>query len=70
VNHPGGGLSGHARGEGSVQAPAQIDLSPIRYKKVAEADEKAVEDEEIIKGYEYEKHHWVTLTDELCLGPD
>ena len=40
------------------------DLSPIRYKKVAEADEKEVKPEEIVKGYEYEKGHWVTLQDE------
>jgi DNA end-binding protein Ku len=40
------------------------DLSPIRYKKVAEADEKEVKTEEIVKGYEYEKGHWVTLKDE------
>ena len=40
------------------------DLSPIRYKKVAEADEKEVKPEEIVKGFEYEKGHWVTLKDE------
>jgi len=40
------------------------DLSPIRYKKVAETDEKEVRSEEIVKGYEYEKGKWVTLTDE------
>jgi len=40
------------------------DLSPIRYKKVAEADEKEVRSEEIVKGYEYEKGKWVTLTEE------
>jgi DNA end-binding protein Ku len=40
------------------------DLSPIRYKKVAEADQKEVKADEIVKGYEYEKGHWVTLKDE------
>ena len=40
------------------------DLSPIRYKKVAEADEKEVKAEEIVKGYEYQKGQWVTLKDE------
>ncbi|MGI8604006.1 MAG: Ku protein [Verrucomicrobiales bacterium] len=40
------------------------DLSPIRYKKVAEADQKEVKPEEIVKGYEYEKGRWVTLKDE------
>ncbi len=40
------------------------DLSPIRYKKVAEADQKEVKAEEIVKGYEYAKDKWVTLRDE------
>src|SRR6478672_10443665 len=40
------------------------DLSPIRYKKVAEADEKEVKSDEIIKGYEYEKGQFVTLKEE------
>jgi DNA end-binding protein Ku len=40
------------------------DLSPIRYKKVAEADEKEVKAEDIVKGFEYEKGHWVTLEEE------
>ena len=40
------------------------DLSPIRYKKVAEVDQKEVSADEIVKGYEYEKGRWVTLRDE------
>jgi len=40
------------------------DLSAIKYKKVAEVDGKEVPADEIIKGYEYEKGRWVTLTDE------
>ncbi len=40
------------------------DLSPIRYKKVAEVDQKEVAPDQIVKGYEYEKGHWVTLKDE------
>ncbi len=40
------------------------DLSPIRYKKVAEVDQKEVTADEIVKGYEYEKGRWVTLKDE------
>ena len=40
------------------------DLSPIRYKKVAEADQKEVPADQIVKGFEYEKGKWVTLTDE------
>jgi len=40
------------------------DLSPIKYKKVAEVDDQEVPSAEIVKGYEYEKGKWVTLTDE------
>jgi DNA end-binding protein Ku len=39
------------------------DQSPIRYKRIAEADEKEVPWEEIVKGYEYEKDNFVVLTD-------
>jgi len=37
------------------------DLSPIRYKKVAEVDEEEVPSAEIVKGFEYEKGKWVVL---------
>ena len=40
------------------------DLSPIKYKKVAEVDQKEVPASDIVKGYEYEKGKWVTLKDE------
>jgi DNA end-binding protein Ku len=40
------------------------DLSPIRYQRIAEADEKEVPWEEIVKGYEYEKGHFVVLEEE------
>jgi DNA end-binding protein Ku len=40
------------------------DLSPIRYKRVAEADEKEVPWEEIVKGYEFEKDAYVVVTKE------
>jgi DNA end-binding protein Ku len=40
------------------------DLSAIRYRKVAEVDEKEVRSEEIVKGYEFEKGKWITLTDD------
>ncbi|MCI0746431.1 MAG: Ku protein [Verrucomicrobia subdivision 3 bacterium] len=39
------------------------DQSPIRYKRVAEADGKEVPWEEIVKGYEYEKDQYVVLSD-------
>jgi DNA end-binding protein Ku len=40
------------------------DLSPIKYKKVAEADLKEVPADEIVKGYEYERGRYVVLSDE------
>lgn len=39
------------------------DLSPIRYKRVAEADGKEVPWDQIVKGYEYEKSMFVVLTE-------
>lgn len=39
------------------------DLSPINYKRVAEADGKEVPWAEIVKGYEYEKGKFVVLQD-------
>ncbi|HVU35013.1 MAG TPA: Ku protein [Opitutaceae bacterium] len=41
----------------------QGDLSPIRYKRVAEADGKEVAWDDIVKGYEYEKEKFVVFTD-------
>lgn len=40
------------------------DMSPIRYKKVAEVDDEEVPSEEIVKGYEFEKGKFVTVTSE------
>src|SRR3954468_22506427 len=40
------------------------DMSPIRYKRVAEVDEKEVPWEDIVKGYEYEKGKFVVFSDE------
>jgi DNA end-binding protein Ku len=40
------------------------DLSPIKYKKVAEADSKEVGAEQIVKGYEYERGRYVVLKEE------
>src|SRR6187551_1188570 len=40
------------------------DLSPIRYKKVAEADMKEVSADQIVKGFEYERGHYVVMKDE------
>lgn len=40
------------------------DLSPVNYKRVAEADGKEVPWEDIVKGYEYEKGKYVVLRDD------
>ncbi|MBV9273172.1 MAG: Ku protein [Verrucomicrobia bacterium] len=40
------------------------DLSPINYKRVAEADGKEVPWDQIVKGYEYEKGEYVVLKEE------
>jgi DNA end-binding protein Ku len=40
------------------------DLSPIKYKKVAEADMKEVPAAEIVKGFEYEKGRYVIMDEE------
>jgi len=40
------------------------DLSPIKYKKVAEADAKEVTADQIVKGFEYERGRYVVLKDE------
>src|SRR6188474_2294223 len=40
------------------------DLSPVNYKRVAEADGKEVSWDEIVKGYEYEKGKFVVLQEE------
>jgi len=39
-------------------------LSPIRYKKVAEADSKEVAADQIVKGYEIEKGRYVVLKED------
>jgi DNA end-binding protein Ku len=40
------------------------DLSPIRYKKVADVDQKEVTADQIVKGYEYERGRYVVLKEE------
>src|SRR6202022_5201221 len=42
----------------------KTDLSPIKYKKVAEADMKEVAADQIVKGFEYEKGRYIILNDE------
>src|SRR5579871_6249216 len=40
------------------------DLSPVNYKRVAEADGKEVPWDQIVKGYEYDKGRFVVLKEE------
>ena len=40
------------------------DLSPIRYKKVADADQREVTADQIVKGFEYERGRFVVLKEE------
>ena len=40
------------------------DLSPIKYKKVAEADAKEVPADQIVKGFEYERGRYIVMNDE------
>ena len=40
------------------------DLSPVKYKRVAETDGKEVAWEDIVKGYEYEKGEFVVMKEE------
>ena len=42
----------------------KTDLSPINFRRVAQADGKEVSWDEIVKGYEYEKGKFVVLKDE------
>src|SRR5436190_1408663 len=46
------------------------DLSPINYKRVAEADGKEVPWDMIVKGYEYKKGKYIVLKDEDFLRVD
>lgn len=40
------------------------DLSPIKYKKVAEADMKEVSADQIVKGFEYERGQYVVMKED------
>jgi len=42
----------------------KTDHSPIRYKRVAEADGEEVQWDDIVKGYEFEKDRFVVFSDE------
>jgi DNA end-binding protein Ku len=40
------------------------DLSPIKYKKIAEADQEEVSADQIVKGFEYERGRYIVLKEE------
>ena len=64
VNIPIGLYPASRREELSFRQLRKSDLSPINYKRVSEVDQKEVPWEEIVKGFEYEKGHFVVVTDE------
>lgn len=38
------------------------DRSRIRYRRIAEKDEQPVEWDDLVRGYEYRKGHWIVMT--------
>ena len=67
VNIPIGLYTATRKEDVSFRQLRADDLSPIRYKRVAEADGEEVPWEKIVKGYEIEKGQFVIVTDE-CAG--
>jgi len=64
VNIPIGLYTATRREQLSFRLLRDKDMSPIDYKRVAEADGQEVPWENIVKGYEYEKGKFVVLKDE------
>jgi DNA end-binding protein Ku len=64
VNIPVGLHNATSREEIKFRLLRATDLSPVNYRRVAEADGKEVPWAEIVKGYEYEKGKFVVLKDE------
>ena len=64
VNIPIGLYPATRREDVSFRQLRADDLSPIRYKRVAEEDGEEVPWEKIVKGYEHEKGQFVLVTDE------
>jgi DNA end-binding protein Ku len=64
VNIPIGLYPATRREDVSFRQLRADDFSPIRYKRVAEADGEEVPWEKIVKGYEHEKGQFVLVTDE------
>ena len=63
VNIPIGLYPATRREDISFRQLREGDLSPIRYKRVAEADGEEVPWEKIVKGYEHEKGEFVIIND-------
>lgn len=42
----------------------QADLSPVRYAKICRAEEREISQDEIVRGFEYEKGRFVVVDDE------
>lgn len=64
VNIPVGLFPAIRREELKFRLLRDSDLSPVNYKRVAEADGREVPWDKIVKGYEYEKGKFVVLKDE------
>ena len=64
VNIPVGLYPAVRREELKFRLLRASDLSPVNYKRVAEADGREVPWDQIVKGYEYEKEKFVVLKDE------
>src|SRR5882762_10035489 len=64
VNVPISLYSATKREELNFRLLRKSDLSPINYKRVAEADGKEVPWDQIVKGYEHEKGKFVIIKDE------
>ena len=64
VNIPIGLFPATRKEEISFRQLREEDLSPIRYKRVAEVDGEEVPWEKIVKGYEHSKGEFVIVSDE------
>lgn len=64
VNIPVGLFPAVRREELKFRLLRASDLSPVNYKRVAEADGREVPWDQIVKGYEYEKGKFVVLKEE------
>jgi DNA end-binding protein Ku len=64
VNIPVGLFPAVRREELKFRLLRASDLSPVNYKRVAEADGREVPWDQIVKGYEYEKDRFVVLKEE------